>query len=60
STTDVLVNQRMDHGCTEESEEGGSVRRAEATQGWSQEGGGSCSTGSGCSQAPQAPQEVGA
>jgi hypothetical protein len=48
----------MDHGCTEESEEGSSTRcRAEATQG-SQEGGGRSCTGSGSSEAPQASQEV--
>ena len=43
----ALVNQRMDHGCTEESEEGG----AEA----SQEGG---RAGCGGTEAPQASSQV--
>ena len=50
----VLVNQRMDHGCTEESEEG-SGRAEEAPQA-SQEGGST----RGRTEAPQAPSEVGA
>ncbi|HVR19531.1 MAG TPA: hypothetical protein VMS65_07540 [Polyangiaceae bacterium] len=46
----------MDHGCTEESEEGSG--RAEATQGC-QEGGCSGGTGGGGSEASQASEEVG-
>jgi hypothetical protein len=44
----ALVNQRMNHGCTEESKEGGSEA--------SQEGG--CCAGGGGTEAPQASQEV--
>ncbi len=37
----VLVNQRMDHGCTKESEEGGSAEATQAPQGGSGSTGGS-------------------